>query len=131
MTDDDRGGNLYENHSKLCLIYNQKSRCVEKKSLDISHTQTRTRIYDLIEKSHQSDKNISESLSDTIECKYITISTCFLYSGLYTQVSESINCYLNYTWKMLLANRLRRFGIFLQSYIPCLTCLFAVRIIMC
>ena len=87
--------------------------------LDISHRQTRTRIYDLIEKSHQSDKNISESLSDTIECKYtivllLTISTCFLYSGLYTQVSESINCYLNYTWKMLLANRLRRFGIFLQ-----------------
>ena len=117
MTDDDRRGNPYENHSKLCLIYNQKSRCVEKKSLDISHTQTRTRIYDLIEKSHQSDKNISESLSDTIECKYtiVPISTCFLYSGLYTQASESINCYLNYTWKMLLANRLRRFGIFCKA----------------
>ena len=36
--DDDGGGNLYDNHSKLCLIYNQKSRCVEKKSVDISHT---------------------------------------------------------------------------------------------
>ena len=80
MTDDDGGGNLYENHSKLCLIYNQKSRCVEKKSLDISQTQTRTRIYDLIEKSHQSDKNISESLLDTIKCDYTIVPCIYLFT---------------------------------------------------
>ena len=68
MTDDDGGGNLYENHSKLCLIYNQKSRCEEKKCVDF-HTHMHTRIYDLIEKSHQSSKNISESILNNIKCK--------------------------------------------------------------
>ena len=88
MTDDDGGGNLYENHSKLCLIYNQKSRCVEKKSVDISHTHMHTRIYDLIEKSHQSGKNISESILNNIECKQELVQC------IYRSTSNDLNMFL-------------------------------------
>ena len=68
MTDDDGGGNLYENHSKLCLIYNQKSRCVEKKSIDISHTHAYENLWSDRKITPIKQKYISESILNNIEC---------------------------------------------------------------
>ena len=69
----------------------------------------------LIEKTESLLHNI-EYKQELVQCIYRRmILTCYLYSGFDTQVGESINCYLDYTWKMLLANRLRLFGIFCKA----------------